>query len=173
MRLSILQNYILLPMLLCDTFAFCRLCVCFPLCHLCTHWVPGMCHWNCFGVSPVSASWYLFLFFLTAPWVCVVLCPGLGWLVLLCSRQPASSCLPQSFYLGSSPHLLLLHSLLNAMFKNGRAPIFSVFPAVLAHIHPQELSTFWVCNKVQATQIESPLGWRGILFQFSCIIYQK
>lgn len=178
LRLSILQKYILLHTLLCETFAFLGVWVCFPLC---------------------PCSLLEFLTSATGTALVLGLCLPLG-IFLVSFDCPLGLCGSVSLTRLVGPALLATwemprvqtpivyhsHALLVPLFiyycsirswtlclKNGCEPIFSVFPTVLAHIQPPVLSTFWVCDKVQATQIESPLGWLGVLFQFSCLIYWK
>lgn len=173
LRLSILQKYILLHMLLCEIFAFFRCeSVFFSVpCSLLefltsafgTALVLGLClHlgiFSCFLWLPPGSVW--FCVFDQVGWSC----SAPGGQTPTVYHSPALLVPLLIYYCSTRSWTLCL--------RNGCEPIFPVFPVVLAHIHPPELSTFWVCDKVQATQIESPLGWLGILFQFSCLIYQK
>lgn len=96
--------------------------VCFPLCPCSllefltsvsrTALVLGLCLYlgifSCFLWLPAGSVWFCVLD--QVGWSC-----SAGY--MRDARSPDSNCLPQSCSLGSSPHLLLLHSLLDPMFK--------------------------------------------------------
>ena len=125
LRLGMLKKHVSLWMLLCKTFGIFAFMSLFPFLSLVyslsTDILSWEQHWCC---ALVSASPYLFLFSLPFLWVCMVLCPWLGWLV--CSTLGDSNCLPQpclSWFLFS----LTVPFIPGFCLKNEHGPIFPLF----------------------------------------------